>query len=93
MIRNITICLFFFLFRTITIYSQNVNTDIARSEFYKGNYKDAIGLYNGAIALAKDSKEKERLNVEKEKSSTCWKYLDQADSFFSTLFFSTFLKF
>lgn len=83
MIRNITICLFFFLFRTITIYSQNVNTDIARSEFYKGNYKDAIGLYNGAIALAKDSKEKERLNVEKEKSSTCWKYLDQADSFFS----------
>lgn len=83
MIKNVTLCLIFFLFGAITLYSQNVNIDIARSEFYKGNYKDAIGLYNGAIALAKDSKEKDQFTVEREKSSTCWKYLDKADILFS----------
>ncbi|GCB33678.1 sel1 repeat family protein [Bacteroides faecalis] len=67
------------IFGVIPINAQNNNVEIARSEFRKGNYKDAVGLYNGAIALAKNSEEKNLLNLEKEKSSKCWKYLDEAE--------------
>lgn len=71
------------IFWVTSINAQNNNAEIARSEFRKGNYKDAVGLYNGAIALAKNSKEKNLLNLEKEKSSKCWKYLDEAERFYT----------
>ncbi|MCM1515558.1 MAG: hypothetical protein NC080_03950 [Paraprevotella sp.] len=65
------------------INAQNNNAEIARSEFRKGNYKDAVGLYNGAIALIKDAKERELLNLEKDKSSKCWRYLDEAERYYA----------
>lgn len=71
------------IFWLTPINAQNNNAEIARSEFRKGNYKDAVGLYNGAIALTKDAKEKDLLNLEKEKSSKCWKYLDEAERFYT----------
>ena len=42
------------IFWVTPINAQSNNAEIARSEFKKGNYKDAVGLYNGAIALAKN---------------------------------------
>ncbi len=71
------------IFCVSPLIAQNNNAEIARSEFRKGHYKDAVGLYNGAIALAENSKERDLLNLEKEKSSKCWKYLDEAELFYA----------
>lgn len=81
--RKTAILYIILIFGITSINAQNNNVEIARSEFRKGNYKDAVGLYNGAIALAKNSQEKNLLNLEKEKSSKCWKYLDEAERFYT----------
>ena len=65
------------------IFAQNKNMEAARLEFRKGNYQDAVGLYNGAIATASNQKEKEDLTKEREKASKCWQLRDEADRFFS----------
>lgn len=83
MMKKTAILYIILIFWATPINAQNNNAEIARSEFRKGNYKDAVGLYNGAIALAKNSKEKDLLNLEKAKSSKCWKYLDEAERFYT----------
>lgn len=83
MTRTAILYIILIFFWAAPINAQNNNAEIARFEFRKGNYKDAVGLYNGAIALTKDAKEKELLNLEKEKSSKCWKYLDEAERFYA----------
>lgn len=80
--RKIVVSMFFILCAVIAC-AQNKSIDIARVEYQKGNYEDAVGLFNGAIATITDSKTKELLTKEKEKSSRCWRNIEQADQSFS----------
>lgn len=78
--------LFYILFLFLTssvLMGQNKSIDIARLEYKNGNYQDAVGLFNGAIATASDSQTKKTLTIEKEKSSECWEYLEKANKYFN----------
>lgn len=74
------------------INAQNKNLEAARLEFKKGNYKDAVGLYNGAIAIVANQKEKEYLIKERERTSKCWKFLDEAERLYSIKNYSLAIK-
>lgn len=71
-----------FILCSIALYAQNKSIDIARIEYRKGNYKDAVGLFNGAIATVTDTHTKDLLTIEKEKSSKCWEFLEKADKYY-----------
>lgn len=86
------ICIIIITFYATIINAQNNNATIAHQEFQKGNYKDAVGLYNGAIAVTSDYKEKEKLKAEKEKSSQCWKHLEDADRYYSQANYKSAIK-
>lgn len=90
--KRAVILYLFFVLGAFSASAQNKNADIARSEFRKGNYKDAVGLYNGAIAVTADAGHKESLVWEKEKSGRCWKCLDEAEWNYSRLNYRTALR-
>lgn len=81
-----------FILCSIALYSQNKSIDIARIEYRKGNYKDAVGLFNGAIATVTDAYTKDLLTKEKEKSSKCWECLEKADTYYRQSNFSNALR-
>lgn len=85
--RNIVLVICFALC-AIMANAQNQSVEIARIEFKKGNYKDAVGLYNGAIATVTDANLKNSLINEKKKSSKCWQNIELADRYFRESNFS-----
>lgn len=74
-------------------YAQNRNLEAARIEFRKGNYQDAVGLYNGAIATVSNQKDKDNIIQEREKSSRCWRLLDEAERYFTVKNYDFAIKF
>lgn len=80
--RNIVLALCLGLCAIVS-NAQNKSIEIGRMEFRKGNYKDAVGLFNGAIATVSNPGEKTKLTEEKEKASACWETLEKANRYYS----------
>ncbi len=70
-------------FVSLSLNAQTNSLSIARSEYKKGNYEDAVVLFNGSIATTYDQSTKAQIEKERELSSKCWEYLDKANSAYS----------
>ena len=71
--------LMMFAFVSLSSLAQSNSLTIARAEYKKGNYEDAVMLFNGALATESDVNTKMLIEKERALSSKCWKLLDQAN--------------